>query len=834
MPIITFHPSGKSIKAAPGTALMDCAALACVEIQSPCGGNSSCGRCAVRIISGDTDSESLGVLTAEAVKQGYVLACRTKVKNTDLTVIIPEPIGRSAGQFTDAEEDAALVDATLFPQAWQLRPLTVKHLVTVPPPQPGDGLSDLDRLIRSIREIFQDKQTECCLSVLKSMAGALRRENGKITVTVVNHPDRCRVIRVEPGECTHNHYGIAVDIGTTSVAVQLVHLPDGKIIGTRTDYNDQIPCGLDVISRINYAGRPDRLEELQKRILSTVNRLLEQLTGESGADINDICNAVVSGNTTMLHLLLSLPPEYIRLDPYTPTVHEAPFLCAGELGINIHPDAIIALSPCVGSYVGGDITAGLLCTAIAVDSEEICLFVDIGTNGELVIGNSDFLISCACSAGPAFEGGGIDHGMRAARGAIDNVEVDPDTGIATYSVIGKVKPKGMCGSGMISLIAGLFTTGWIDAAGKLNRDRVSPAIITKGRKARYTVVPADESGIDGAISVSEDDIGNVIRAKAAIYSACTVMLAQLGISFSDISIIYIAGGFGRFLDIEKTAIIGMTPDIDRSRFRYVGNSSLTGSYMALVSGEYRKKQLELAKRMTYIDIGNDPGYMDHYTAALFIPHTDPQHFPSVHALLKQYNARTGRKIAAERAVKTLRNIDMTERCPKLGLPVPQNGVLPLRMFAKDMLLYLDDFRLTGNNERDTGNPDDLILLLHYLLCDVPVEASGELIPFRELTGGLFYYKPFRIRSADILLSRFGNNTEQLVANLGRFDHEPVEIGDVGARIHAFGNIWLTLIYRRGDDEFPPAVDVLFDKPVKRVFNAEDATILAHRICIGLI
>ena len=338
---------------------------------------------------------------------------------------------------------------------------------------------------------------------------------------------------------------------------------------------------------------------------------------------------MISGNTTMIHLLLGLPPEYIRLEPYSPTVLESPPLRAAEIELDIDPYAGVFLSPCVGSYLGGDIIAGLLCTDLATDAADVSLFIDIGTNGELVIGNAEFLVGCACSAGPAFEGGGIDCGMRATLGAIERVEVDPETGRAHYSTVGDVAPRGLCGSGIIDLLANLLLTGWIDAAGKLDRSRSSPFIETDGKRARYLLTPAEESPTRKPIAISETGIENILRAKAAVYSASSLMLEQIGLSSSDLGKIYIAGGFGRSLDLEKAIVIGLIPDLPREKFRYIGNASLMGSYLVAVSSEFRQRQLDLARRMTNIELSADPSYMDHYTGALFLPHTDLGNFPSV-------------------------------------------------------------------------------------------------------------------------------------------------------------------------------------------------------------
>ncbi len=629
MPNIIFQPSGKTIEAPAGTELLDAAREAGIDIAAPCGGKGTCAGCIVRIVSGNVAADCLDLLSPAAAAIGYVPACKTKILDEPVIVEIPEQIGKDGGQFIDETKDTCLVSLDLLPKKEQLAPLAHKIALHVPPPQLADGLSDLDRLVRAIRQNREPKEIICSLPLIRRLAETLRKENGQVTVSLLETPERCHITGIAPGDVSSRNFGIAVDIGTTTAAVQLVSLTTGKVAATRTAYNEQIDCGLDVISRIDYARKPGRLEELRSRVLKTIDSLIAQLCAGNGIDPEDICSAALAGNTTMIHLLLGLPPENIRLEPYTPTILGAPFFTAEEIGIKISPQSGVYISPAVGSYVGGDITAGLLCTCLAGETEEVNLFIDIGTNGELVIGNRDFLMCCACSAGPAFEGGGIDHGMRAALGAIDNVEIDPATGLASYRTIGNVKPKGICGTGMISLIAGLFLSGWLDAAGKLERTKKSPAVEIAGRQARYMIVPAGESASGEPIAISEIDIENLIRAKAAIYSASALMLKQVGLDFEDLAHIYIAGGFGRFLDIEKAIVIGLIPDLPREKYHYIGNSSLLGAYLVLVSQEYRQRQLELARRLTYLELSTDPAYMEQYTGALFLPHTDINRFPSV-------------------------------------------------------------------------------------------------------------------------------------------------------------------------------------------------------------
>ncbi|MGE5343788.1 MAG: ASKHA domain-containing protein [Candidatus Omnitrophota bacterium] len=639
MPMITFEPSGKSIEIKHHTYLLDTARQAGIEIDSPCGGKGTCGKCTVRIRSGNVETEDTGHLSKTEISNGFVLACQSKTTDVSTTIEIPEQSIKHGGQFSDETDDICLVHLNLFKDGQKPNPLTSKHLITVPSPQLQDGLSDLDRLTRTVQHTCGKKEVIVPLPIIRTLAEVLREDQGQVTVTLAEMPSANRVIAIEPGDQTDRHLGIAVDIGTTTVAVQVIDLRTAQIIETRTAYNDQIECGLDVISRIDYARKPGRLEDLRFRVLNTINRLIKQISKAHDIRPDELTDAVIAGNTTMIHLLLGLKPEYIRLEPYTPTLLGPLYLTAAEIGVDIHPHAWVYISPAVGSYVGGDITAGLLCSTLSMntgtDSEAVNLFIDIGTNGELVIGNHEFLLGCACSAGPAFEGGGIENGMRAAQGAIEAVKIDPLTGMATYRTIGGGKPKGICGSGMISLIAELFLTGRIDAAGKLNREKPCSSIRINGRQATYILVPLEDSATGEPITITEPDIENVIRAKAAIYSACALMLEQVGMDVENLGHIFIAGGFGRFLDIEKAKIIGLIPDLPKEKFHYIGNASLMGAYRILVSREFKERQSELTRRLTYMELSTDPSYMNQYTAALFLPHTDMKKFPSVTDLISQ-------------------------------------------------------------------------------------------------------------------------------------------------------------------------------------------------------
>ncbi|MCL2211954.1 MAG: ASKHA domain-containing protein, partial [Treponema sp.] len=324
----------------------------------------------------------------------------------------------------------------------------------------------------------------------------------------------------------------------------------------------------------------------------------------------------IAGNTTMIHLLLGIIPEYIRLSPYTPAVFKPQVYSASQTGFNICENAPVLIAPAVGSYVGGDITAGLLCTKLAQDSgknkNELVLFIDIGTNGEIALGNNDFIFACACSAGPAFEGGGIKHGVRAQTGAIERVVINENKK-AEIQTIGGAPPIGICGSGIISVVAELFKNGIVDSAGKFPE-----------RNDEYILYEDASSG--SRITISENDIGNFIRAKGAIFSACQTLLGSAGMSFDNVDKIYVAGGFGRFLDLDDARAVGLLPKFLNEKYVFLGNSSVIGAYLSLVSEERRSRMHELAEKITYMDLSSEPAYMDYYTGALFLPHTDKRLF----------------------------------------------------------------------------------------------------------------------------------------------------------------------------------------------------------------
>jgi len=620
VPEIKVLPHGIRITVQQGKTLSEALHQAGIPLEAACGGQGTCGRCAVEILQGRCQWLGSDRPTAAPVQDGCVLSCQATVTE-DIIVKVPETTEISRGDFTLRP----LPEAELAIQA-DLTPLSGKRVLEIAETSREESTSDFERLVRHISE---GKELLCSLSVLRNLPRVLRQNGAKVTATVVEQKGSKRMIKLEAGIKLDRHYGVACDIGTTTVSLKVVDLNTGHVLDAVSAYNDQIACGADVISRIIYAQKKDRLQELTRRVMGTVNGLLGAVLPMHGISPDEVTSAVFSGNTTMVHLLLGIDPKYIREDPYVPAVKSPPLLAAGDLGIHIHPQAPVFFAPAVGSYVGGDITAGVLCTRLKRKSDGVELFIDIGTNGELVISGEDWTIGCACSAGPAFEGAGIKCGMRASNGAIETVDFKKEGGDIVYRVTGGGRPRGICGSGLIELVAGLFTSGVIGRDGKFRQERSHDRIRRKANHLTFIVEEARRTATEEEIYIGEGDIANIMRAKAAIFSACSLLMKNVGLSFAEIEKVYIAGGFGNYLNIEKAITIGLFPDIEPTRFEYLGNTSLLGAYLALLSCDHRKKLMQIARSMTYVDLSSEPDYMNEYTGALFLPHTDETLFPTV-------------------------------------------------------------------------------------------------------------------------------------------------------------------------------------------------------------
>ena len=639
---VTFRPEGRNIKVPDGTLLSDAIAQAGIAFNTPCGGQGRCGRCKVVVEQGEVVRRSTSRLSPVELEQGYALACQTRVQG-DLRVFIPpqEAIVR------ELPSEKAAAEVPVLPQEcyWQSQPTVRKFLLSIEPPSLSDNTSDFERLQRELAKQHSVRHVVANLPVLRKLAQTLRASEleGKgweVTAALemnasMEQDASPRLIDLRPGDARGRTLGVAVDIGTTTNVVHLVDLASGQFIDSAAAYNAQISCGEDVISRIIYTKKEGGLEHLQRLVVQTINGRLRELAERNEIDTTEIYAMEVAGNTTMIHLFLALDPAFIRLEPYIPTVaHPCP-VRASELGIHICPDAAVDCLPGVGAYVGADITAGVLSSGM-FETEKLTLFIDVGTNGEIVLGNADWLISCACSAGPAFEGAGVHSGMRATVGAIEEAWVHAGTYEPTYRVIGGVPPRGICGSGLISLLAELFITGVIDKSGHFDRDLGTQRVRVGEHGAEYVVAWAKETQHRKEdIVLTEVDISNLIRAKAAIYAGFSVLASSVGIDLADVEQVLIGGAFGKYIDVEKAIQIGLLPDMPWDRFKYLGNTSVLGALTALLSPHLRREVVEIAKKMTYLELSADNRFMEEFTSALFLPHTDTVAFPSVMRLLNE-------------------------------------------------------------------------------------------------------------------------------------------------------------------------------------------------------
>lgn len=635
---------GKMIEVGKGENLLNVARKAGINIDAPCGGKGSCGKCRVIIEKGEVTTQPTTELTPEEKARGYHLACLTTVES-DLEVLVPIESLVETLKIVDASEmkkkrHSVLENALkerLMGEGYALSTGVRKVYIELDPPTLDDNISDLERLKRGLRTQDGLENPYCNLSTLRKLANTLRESDWKVTLTLTKANGIWEIIQIEGGDTTNRLYGLAIDIGTTSVAVCLVNLLDGSIIESSTAYNAQVTCGADIITRIIYAGKEEgkNLNQLRKLVVKSINELILEMTAQVEIQPEEISSIVAAGNTTMTQLFLATDPQYIRLEPYIPTVDYTPPIKAANFFLKANPEAYVYCAPNVASYVGGDITAGVLAAGLW-QSETITLFIDLGTNGEIVFGNKDWLMTCACSAGPAFEGGEITHGMRAATGAIDHITIDRDTLEPKYTLIGEGKAKGICGSGLIDAMSEMMLSGVMNRKGKINRELSHPRIRIDQESdlAEYVIAWADETETKRDITLSEVDMDNFIRAKGAVYSGCATLVESMGMDFSMIEKVLIAGGIGSHLAVEQSVVIGLLPDLPDESFNFIGNSSLTGAYLTLLSEDMKAKLEEIAAQMTYVELSVYPGYMDSFVSSLFLPHTDLEAFPRVKALLE--------------------------------------------------------------------------------------------------------------------------------------------------------------------------------------------------------
>lgn len=500
--------------------------------------------------------------------------------------------------------------------------------VRLAPPSLKDNTGDADRLLKSLRQQLHTEAVRIPFHVLGSLPEALRGAAYRVTAFLFKDEWAWQLIGVRSQEAGDAAFGAAVDLGTSTIVVRLVELRTHAPMEEVSFHNPQIRLGKDILTRIHHAAEPGGLRELQQLLTGSINDAVRRMSERLAIPLDFIVGMSVAGNTAMTHFFLGLPPYWICREPYIPAVNRPALLTAGELGLEIHRGAPVLVFPNVGSYFGGDLMAGILASGMN-RGEEICFLVDVGTNAEVVIGNRDWLVGCAGAAGPALEGGVAGMGMMAGPGVIDRVRIDPDTGLLRYRTIDDRPPVGICGSGLIDLVAQLFLEGMIDLRGKYIPERCGGRLVNEDGTLHFTVVPRASSGTGRALTLSQPDIDGLIRSKAAMYSILTTIADSVNIPLNDVRRFYIAGTFGYFIDPLSAITIGMIPDLPPQSYIPLGNTSLEGASMALVSAEDKEEINRIRDRITYLELNVNQEFMNRFSAARFIPHTETALFPSV-------------------------------------------------------------------------------------------------------------------------------------------------------------------------------------------------------------
>ena len=631
---VIFQPDNKILEVEEGITILQAAEQANIYINNLCGGEGLCGNCKVKVYKGNTHTNihANKLLSTEENHNGFVLACQTTV-NDNLEILIPlrsrieeEKIITEGSYITYDQHDNNLSEYNKRIVSLTVRPLVNKYFLELSPPTLEDNISDIDRIIRELRKKIKLKDCEVTLSSIRNLPNILRENEWRLTISLTKYKSNYKVIQIEPGNTLKSNYGLAIDVGTTTIVVQLVDLNTGKVLGSEGNHNLQARYGEDVVSRMVFACGRGSKEKLHETVIYDINSLTKMLAKKKKIDTNHITSAVVAGNTVMSHFFLSLSPCYVRLEPYIPSTNVYPRISAKDIGLNINREGIIEVLPSVSSYVGGDIIAGILYCGLA-EREEITCLIDVGTNGEIVIGNNEWMVCCSASAGPAFEGAGMKHGMRATKGAIEAIVIEK--GQVKYTTVGNVKPVGICGSGLIDILFELYINRLIGPDGKFNLSNTDNRLILNKIEPQYIVAYPDETGDGQEIAITESDIANLIKSKGAVFAAVKSLLDYIGMQFEQLHSIYIAGGFGNSIRIEKAIAIGLIPDIEIHRIKFIGNSSVAGARLALINSTKLEKAVKISRKMTNIELSTYPSYMNEFVAALFLPHTDRRLFPHV-------------------------------------------------------------------------------------------------------------------------------------------------------------------------------------------------------------
>jgi uncharacterized 2Fe-2S/4Fe-4S cluster protein (DUF4445 family) len=511
-------------------------------------------------------------------------------------------------------------------------PLAVTGTVTVSKPNIRDNSGLAERLAKAVARKWRWSEVDVPAGLAANLGDLFNTHGYDLWTAVALLGDRPRIVTVRPSGPDRT-YGLAVDLGSTTLVMALVDLTEPRVVECRTLANPQTEFGADILTRAHFAERPGGLEALTSSVRAAINDGLADLCRHRDIMPDNVVAVTMAGNTAMTHLLLKLPLKTLIREPYVPVMNHPRGLIAQDIQLNTAPGAPVWIMPNKGAYFGGDLMAGILVSGM-IASEKTCLLVDVGTNAEVVLGQKDWLLGAAGAAGPALEGGVVERGMVAAPGVIDRVRIDRDTGVITYRTINDEKPRGICGSGLIDLFAELFLSGVIDFQGKLTISLSDPRRLETDEGPAFIVVPAEETAEGEPITISEVELDILTRSKAGMYTILSTIMISVGMSFEDIDRFYVAGTFGQYIDPKMAVAVGMIPDIPLERFVPLGNSSLKGAVLALISGQARDRIIQIWRQLTYLEMNVNQDLMNRFSAARFIPHTDRERFPSVGTLIK--------------------------------------------------------------------------------------------------------------------------------------------------------------------------------------------------------
>lgn len=607
---IQFLPSEKVVQVESGATLLEAAGKAGITVNSLCGGDGVCGRCRMSVREGSVSGGSASILSAEETASGVVLAC---ISHVDSDVVAEIPESTRTGERLELDQDAERFMAD-FPgithREFSANPLVAKIYMVLDKPSLDSNFADFERVKRKVLKDTGAESAGVGLALLRRLPEVLRDSDFAVTATIARRDTWVEILDVEKGDTRQSGHMAVVDVGTTTVVTHLVNTADMATVEKEACFNAQSVYGREVTARI-MAAEKKGVAKLQELIVEDINRLVSEMAERAGVALEDISAVVCSGNTTMMHFLLGLPPHNIRRNPFTSVVAGVSPLKASEVGLKIKAEGLLFVVPGIGSWVGGDLTAGILATGLH-EMQNTSMLIDVGTNGEIIVGNRDWLMACSASTGPALEGASVECGMMGERGAIERVfESD---GEMRFKVIGDCEPAGICGSGIIDLVAVMLEKGIIDRSGRFVEDSAAGVEFADGR-GRYTVPGTD-------VFMTQDDIENIITAKAAIFAALKIMLDRLNISFSDLDRLFIGGGFGGFIDIANARKIGLLPGMPVSKISYAGNTSLLGAKLAALSADAFNELSRIATMTTYYDLMGSNDYVEQFDQARFLPHTD--------------------------------------------------------------------------------------------------------------------------------------------------------------------------------------------------------------------